>query len=161
MYQGIFLLRRGLFVYTIFAMVDQNASQSFLQSPVWLQITLNNVLSLGYLVFMVVAKPFEQPFSRRIEVFAEFAFMTIVEAAFNVANTPASLYYTDMEVYLNGLGDFRDYTKVELIGYMLVSVILFSIAAQVFAHSFYLLHQVIQSIKYFLARGKFRTSGAD
>ena len=50
---------------------------------------------MGYLLFLIVAKPFESRFALGLEVFGELSFVAVAYAGFNVANGN----YTDEVIF--------------------------------------------------------------
>lgn len=83
------MLKRSFFVFSIF-ILRQHFGVSL-----WFQLFLNCLASMGYLLFLIVAKPFESRFALGLEVFGELSFVAVAYAGFNVANGN----YTDEVIF--------------------------------------------------------------
>lgn len=148
LYISLSLLKRSFFILSVFLL------RSHLGVSVWLQLLLNNLLSLIYIAFLITARPHESSFSSRVEIFGEMCFITIIYSGLNVANGA----YTDQEIFTTE--GFQTFKRTELAGYMIAYGMLITVACQTGANLLQQMTSSYKSFRYYVMRGKFKTATA-
>lgn len=120
LYVGLSLLRRSLFVLTIFVL------KSRFGVAVWFQVILNTLLAMTYIIFIILTRPHEDNFSLCMEIFGELTFITTVYAGFSLAN--GNSLFTDEEIFELASGGFKSFKRIEIAGYVILCGLLLSIA---------------------------------
>jgi hypothetical protein len=120
LYVGLSLLRRSLFVFTIFVL------KSGFGVAVWFQVIFNTLVAMAYVIFIILTRPHEENFSLCMEIFGELTFITTVYAGFSLAN--GNGFFTDEEIFEFALGGFTSFKRTEVAGYVILCGLLLSIA---------------------------------
>jgi len=146
LYVGVSLLRRSLFVLTIFVF------RSSLGVSNLIQLIVNVLISFSYLIFLALLKPHESPIACWTEVFSELTFMTVLYAAANVSE---SGYPDDVIFALEPFG-FDSFKRKEAYGYAIVLIIVLSIAIMTAANITILAYKLFRAYRVALKRCNFK-----
>lgn len=109
---------------------------------------LNNFAAIGYLLFLVVARPHENRLAMTTEVFGELTFMAAVYASFNLASGD----YPDEVVFRLDPSGFRSFSKTETAGYVIIGGILVSVAIQIATHVLVLAYKLYRAYRLMIRR---------